>query len=579
MKSVLVILCFLASTTAYAVCPTISNKLPSSGATISGTYAFEANASDDKGISQVTMSVDGKLSPIVEHFAPFQFPTDTNAYPDGTHSVQYEVTDTGGCKVKSSAVSFQVRNSAPAPTSTALPSASPLASGSPTPVSSPTNQPTPLASPTPPSLNVFPASNPVPGYSTLKPSSDSKIIYVSVSGSDTNDGLSPSKAIQTPSLAFAKIRSGMPDWIVFKSGDVWSRKIAGIGSIQGRSATEPVVISRYGSGPRPEFAIANERGFYASGTVKNLTIEGLHIRGKAWSDSTVTDSTGIRIQIGSGENITIENVFIEKTNDGIVVSDGSAYKNVTVRRSVIVDLKPAGSGWAGRKEGIYASKITGLNLIENVFDMCGWNPADPKTRTVFSHCAYIADTVYGLLARGNIFSRGSEDGLKMRRGGVAEDNFFIQNAIGISVNDYKLTGISTTLKNNVFTDHSLQALYDYGSTPQTRNYGTWAPKVTGSTIADSGNVFFNSGTGPQGSKAFADYGSTTANKIYKWGRSTNTAGPFPDPTRTIQKYHKEILGGSGNLNDFFNEMRAQSRESYKPEYSATEINKYLRAGF
>jgi hypothetical protein len=571
-------------------CPTISVKTPKPGELLKGTYVFEANASDDKSGLEVSFWYNGKNYFNTEKTAPYMWSIDTHMFADGVRSVEFQAKDSGGC-IQKAAVSFTVKNGSGIPSTTPTPQTSP--SPSPTPLLSPSPQlsPTPQTSP---SSSVFPISNPVAGYTTLKPSADSKIIYVSVTGSDSNDGLSPSKPIQTPSLAFTKLRMDKdskgnviktyPDWIVFKSGDVWNRKL-GSGSVQGRSSTEPVVISRYGFGPRPEFVIGNEYGFHSLGTVKNVIFEGLHIRGKAWSDASIKDSTGIRMQVGSGESITIENCLIEKMNDGIIISDGKGYKNVTVRRSIIADLKPSGTGWAGRKEGIYASAMNGLNLIENVFDQCGWDPNIPKTRTVFSHCAYIADSVYGLYAKGNIFSRGSEDGLKMRRGGVAEDNFFIQNGVGISVNDYQIVGLVTTVKDNVFTDGSNDLLSDYSSIAQARNFGIWNPKDKNGAalLNDSGNIFVNSVAGPGGSLAYSTISNAhfSLNKTYHWGKTSNSAsaGTWPDPNRTIERYHKEVLFGSGLKGDFFQGMRMQSRENYNSKYSASQINVWFRAGF
>jgi hypothetical protein len=558
--------------TLIALCPTISVKTPTANEHLSGTYVFEAIAKDDKPGLEVTFWFNGKNYFNVEKTAPYMWSIDTHMFPDGLDTVVYKAKDSGGC-VKEAAVSFSVKNAVPLPTPQPTPTPTPV----PTPSPLPTIVPSPIPTPIP--GNALPASVPASGYTTLKPSSDSKIIYVSTSGNDLNDGLSPGKPIQTPSEAFKRIRSGYPDWIVFKSGDVFQRRIGSPGSLIGRSSSEPVVLSRYGSGKRPMFSIGAEVGFEVLGTLKNFTMEGLHIRGPVMENKAVNNSDGIRIQVGAGENITFENNVIEKVNDGIVVSNGKGYKNVTFRRNIIADVITHETGWAGRSSCIYAGEISGLNFIENVWDLCGYDPALPKTRTVFSHAAYVQETVTGLVVRGNIFSRGSEDGLKMRNGGLAEDNFFIQNGIGVSINDYKHTGVTTNLKDNVFTDHSIQALYDYSSTPQTRNYGTWAPKVSGSTVNDSGNIFANSGTGPQGSKAFSDYGNASANKIYKWGKSSNTSSTFPDPNRTIERYHKEVLGGSGLKNDFFNEMRNQSRENYKPGYSATKINDWFQAGF
>lgn len=91
------------------------------------------------------------------------------------------------------------------------------------------------------------------GWTILKPSADSKIIYVSSSeGNDSNSGKSPENPVATIGKAKELIRDGYPDHILLKRGDEWILN-EGLGAFySGRSAVEPLVVGYYGeSGDRP----------------------------------------------------------------------------------------------------------------------------------------------------------------------------------------------------------------------------------------------------------------------------------------------------------------------------------------
>jgi hypothetical protein len=53
---------------------------------------------------------------------------------------------------------------------------------------------------------------------------------------------------------------------------------------------------------------------------------------------------------------------------------------------------------------------------------------------------------------------------------------------------------------------------------------------------------------------------------------------FPDPTRTIASYHASI-GGVPALENFLIQARQQSRQYWRPQYTAAAVNDYIRAGF
>ena len=85
------------------------------------------------------------------------------------------------------------------------------------------------------------------GWTSVTPSSDTHIIYVSSStGSDANNGLSPSTPVKSLLAGISLLRSGMPDWLLLKRGDTWQESLgaeAGRWVKSGRSAQEPMLVS------------------------------------------------------------------------------------------------------------------------------------------------------------------------------------------------------------------------------------------------------------------------------------------------------------------------------------------------
>jgi len=53
---------------------------------------------------------------------------------------------------------------------------------------------------------------------------------------------------------------------------------------------------------------------------------------------------------------------------------------------------------------------------------------------------------------------------------------------------------------------------------------------------------------------------------------------YPDPNRSIGSYHATI-GGAPDTTAFMTEARKQSRDFWRPQYTAAAVNNYLRAGF
>ena len=68
---------------------------PTNGATVSGALSIAVAASDNVGLSSVTLSIDGNTA-AVDTAAPYTFAWNTNSIANGAHSLKATVTDTSG---------------------------------------------------------------------------------------------------------------------------------------------------------------------------------------------------------------------------------------------------------------------------------------------------------------------------------------------------------------------------------------------------------------------------------------------------------------------------------------------------
>ena len=249
------------------------------------------------------------------------------------------------------------------------------------------------------------------GWTVITPAADSRVIYVSSSqGSDQNNGLSQSAPVRTITKAGSLMRDGSADEMLLRRGDTWHETF-GLWSKSGRSATEPMVIGAYGSGPRPVVAsgtaVAFNTGRSSHPRVDHLAIMGIRFWADARDPSSPTFST---TAIGGGYGLR----FADASNDLLIedcavqgyATDIAFYSvfgpstNVRVRRCVVTDAYSK----TGNSAGLFAYLANGLTLDGNVFDHNGWNTKVGAVATLFNHDVYIKENVNGFVARGNLFS-------------------------------------------------------------------------------------------------------------------------------------------------------------------------------
>src|SRR5262249_21206011 len=97
--------------------PTVSLTAPAAGATVTGTVAVSATASDNVGVAGVTFKVDGTTTIGSEDTrSPYSVQWDTTGATNGSHTLTAIARDAAGNTTTSAAVTVTVSNTAPPPT-------------------------------------------------------------------------------------------------------------------------------------------------------------------------------------------------------------------------------------------------------------------------------------------------------------------------------------------------------------------------------------------------------------------------------------------------------------------------------
>src|SRR5947207_9295302 len=78
------------------VAPTVSMTAPASGATLTGTVALSANASDDVGVAGVQFLLDGATLGAEDTTSPYSISWDTTSASSGNHVLSARARDAAG---------------------------------------------------------------------------------------------------------------------------------------------------------------------------------------------------------------------------------------------------------------------------------------------------------------------------------------------------------------------------------------------------------------------------------------------------------------------------------------------------
>ncbi len=324
------------------------------------------------------------------------------------------------------------------------------------------------------------------GWTIFTPSADSRIIYLSSSGSDATgkyyspqdseigtdpfNPVGPIYTYATYAAAYSQTRNAYPDWILIKRGDVFLETI-GSQIRDGRNAQEPFVIAAYGdAGLSPVFKTGAERALHRLNTgIEWFALSGIsfyaHTRDPDGADYVGTaGSSGFDQYVRSGEvsqGILFEGCKFRYYSNNTLNNNAGAINDLVFRRCLFLDNYSTGTGHA---QGLWASGAE-ITLEECIFDHNGWYSQSGSglvgEATMFNHNTYFYNTRNTTLQE-NMFLRASSMNNKWTTsstGGtyniIIDNNLYVDGEIGIGIGSNYTAPLrfkNITISNNVITN-------------------------------------------------------------------------------------------------------------------------------
>jgi len=488
---------------------------------------------------------------------------------------------------------------------------------------------------TPTASHVLHDSN---GWTVVTPSSDSQTIYVSSSGSNAYDGLSPAFTTgvhgpkQTIAAGVALLRNNMPDELLIEGGDSFNEGL-NLGALSGRSASEPILVSTYGgSTDRPILGGEISIGGGSHVVVLNLNV----VQGRA---------AGVSGASVSGSDILLEDCRFDGGQwQGIGIGGTPQSINIRARRNVIYQV--TGHGFF---IGLVDTLLIEENVIYDIFsaaccDAHGMYGArgDDTTGAGSSNVTTNGNLVFidqadatmgngimlrtGGIARGNVIVGPKWTGITMgecndsggyssshpcfgTNGPAVIDNNLLLDAPGGMALAYKAAYIQTPTQvtnNIVLRGGGIQVGSDQAVIANNIVVGDEASfsLMPGDGMSWNSNSFLYTGsishlawlqcTPSQDSGGTCANFSASGNRYYPWSEGntnmsfntwaadtretgTSTSFSFVDPIRSLGTYNG-TLGGAATTRAFFETAAAQSKYNYDPRYTASAAIAYIRAG-
>ncbi len=462
------------------------------------------------------------------------------------------------------------------------------------------------------------------GFTAFNRSADTVVVYVSSStGDDANNGLSPATAVKSAEVGYELLRDGSPDWLLFKAGDTWDTGLPGWKK-SGRSAAEKMLVGTYGTGDRPYFRVTDGHFLGSYGEVHHVAFVGLHAHAVARDpgdpafqpniesrDEAVRDMGGF-VWLAAGGDVLVEDCKVEFFKFNLVFQRGGDdpyMEGVTVRRNIILNAYGHhDAALGGHSSGIFAKRVKGLLLEENVFDHNGWNASvDGADRTKFNHNLYIQYDCSQVTAIGNVISRGSAHGAQFRPGATVTNNLFVRNpsAFFVAQEESRVTRNVVLMSDDMTAEHTLGfgidvlpttlAVVENNIISTKRGTHSGAPAINVSYEdrsmgeVDKFDVCIRDNKicdwpVNEGARSSIMIGTDAANVFDQTGNQIDQASggesnpPWVDPTRNVESY-MQTLGKPGSLDEFIACAAARPRGVWVPAYGADAVNTYIRRGF
>src|SRR6185437_7098727 len=180
--------------------------------------------------------------------------------------------------------------------------------------------------------------------------------------SDSNSGLSAAAPVKTIAKGVSLLRSGWPDWLELKRGDVFTDAFPDW-TKSGQDAQDPMVITNYGdaNAARPWLKTGTNRGFFSDTAFHDVAMMGLkfsaNTRDPGSADYKGT-AGGYGFQtVGPISNLLLEDDSFDHYVYNASIQGFSGYaKNVTIRRSEFLDSYDINGA---KSEGLYTSMVDG----------------------------------------------------------------------------------------------------------------------------------------------------------------------------------------------------------------------------
>jgi hypothetical protein len=425
-------------------------------------------------------------------------------------------------------------------------------------------------------------------------------VYVDSAAANDSGAGSQASPKKTLLAATALLRNGKPDHLYLKKGAVWTEEVfTSLMARSGISSTEPILISSYGSGARPLLKVSNSvdvpiRIQSADSNGNYIAVIGIEFYSYK-TDPDSPDYSALAIPspaiVGLNGNpwMLVEDCkfsFFSLAGGWNAVGAVNA-GTIIYRRNVIHhNYDTDGS----HSQGMYCNAINNLIIEENVLDHNGWNETVGTAPDIFKHNLYLdVNGSIPVTLRGNILARACANGMQQRPGGTCYDNLFLNNPVAGFV-----ANTASTMTYNVV----LQGTDIQSSPVSVRGWGLQI-----NTAADNStcrhNIVAHQESSSPGAFAYSIASgvigaSITDNIAYGWQAGASTiqdlgtgstvsnnaidAAGYLDPNRSVSTYNAS-LGGTASLAAFLTECRLQSKDNWRPAYTANAVNNYIRVGF
>lgn len=463
------------------------------------------------------------------------------------------------------------------------------------------------------------ASAPSGEGSTFSGAGTRKVYVSNSAGNDANDG-SSATPLKTLAAGLALLRNGSPDWLLLKKGDTWTDERLGFITQSGLSATEPMLISAYGTGARPLIkykAIVSTFpavGFLSATNGNFFALIGIEFydytrdpANPSYNFSTVGDEDSGLSDLAAQDWFLVEDCKWSFGGMGIgspwgqsgVITDAHS-GDIIFRRNVVVNNYQISS--AGHGVGIFITGVDRLVFEENVFDHNGWNESvSGGEGNIFSHNVYLHGVNGPATVRGNISARASSHGFQVRAGGTVYDNLLVRNPVALIVGCTATVDSNVVLEANDINNDPATLARGWGLDAETLIDGITVPAsitITNNILAHEASTAGNGNAILIGNSAATSGITATGNVIYDWeslgstyivqgsGSTGNTVTPnainsagYSAPTRSVGSYDSAVMGGPGTLAHFLSLAALQSKDNWDSRLTANAVNTYIRAGF